>query len=438
VKAGRFFICVLVFGSFGAACGRTGSTAQRRDNTGGDSEQGAAYSRAGGSSVSSKGGAPTPGGAGAPSLGGTGEVGEGGEAGEAPCPPHSLGVEGCECGATWIHVVNEGEEDRAVAIAVDSDGNVVVVGQPRAWARKYDAGGAEIWSQAFVSSSPDGVLGVAADREGNTLVTGSVAGAGWVGKYASDGAELWTVAGPLSDGVAADTDGNVVLTGPALGATKYNPDGEELWSSPSSAVLFDSWTSAIGTDSARNVVVVGSVRQDDDPLGAENWRTDIWVRKLDPEGDELWRRTYDGGRDDWGYSVTIDSRDNVIVAGRSYLKTQAGSLSYLGWLRKYDPAGEELWTRIEEGPSGASGGAPLVGTRQMGLALGDSDDILVAWKEPHRYDDQGTLKEAWSCPASLLAVDSHGNLLLAGSVTRPNLDDTFVEQVDVWIGSYTP
>ena len=358
------------------------------------------------------------------------------DAADGGCLVHPLDVADCGCGARWLRSYDPGTEDGAGGLTTSASGDVIVAGWTRArmnastdaWVRKYDAQGTEIWTRTFDLGGDDRAAGVAVDRSGNVIVTGSTGADGWLRKYDGTGAEVWTlrVAG-ARDAVAADDGGNVLVAGPSVGASKYDPAGALLWTWPPAALnLAQNWTTGIAVDSGGNVVVAGSVRQDDGAIGTENWRTDIYVRRLDPAGTELWTRTYDGGRDDWGYAVAVDAQRNVIVAGRSYLRPANAAFSYHGWLRKYDAAGGELWTRAEAG----------AGPRELGnrVAVDAAGNVFVTWLGIWTYDGQGTPGGRDPCRADLLAIDGAGRRALAGNVARPT--NTFESLVDVWVGSY--
>jgi len=53
-----------------------------------------------------------------------------------------------------------------------------------------------------------------------------------------------------------------------------------------------------------------------------------------------WWRTWDGGGQDWGYSVCVDRENNIVVAGNSY-NPSTGSVDGHVW--KYSPGGDLLW-----------------------------------------------------------------------------------------------
>ncbi len=134
------------------------------------------------------------------------------------------------------HAGSGGSNDGGEGVAVDSTGDVVVVGfeavggqSDNAWIRKYDPDGSEVWTQTFngPSDGRDRAQGVAVAGADEIVVVGStVAGSQsdniWVRRYDTDGNETYPWAteynspGFLSDvanGVAADEDGNVAVGG---------------------------------------------------------------------------------------------------------------------------------------------------------------------------------------------------------------------------------
>ena len=71
-----------------------------------------------------------------------------------------------------------------------------------------------------------------------------------------------------------------------------------------------------------------------------NGGSDVYVLKLDENGDTLWTRTYGSSSDDGAFSVIETSDGNYLVAG--YTKSAGGGNVYLLML---DPDGDTLWTR---------------------------------------------------------------------------------------------
>ena len=95
----------------------------------------------------------------------------------------------------------------------------------------------------------------------------------------------------------------------------------------------------IATDATGNVVVTGHLT-DSDTFG------DVWLRKYDPDGNVLWTKTYDSTYgNSYGYAVATDALENILVTG--YEASPPFGTARI-WLRKYDPAGNILWTETYE------------------------------------------------------------------------------------------
>jgi len=140
-----------------------------------------------------------------------------------------------------------GSNDRAVAIAVDASGNVVVTGLSNGanydYATiKYSSAGVPLWTNRYngPANNDDSVAATAVDSSGNVFVTGAAAiGVSGTGTftnayatvaYSSSGVPLWTnLYGPGSAlAIALDSSGNVFVTGqggvgnPGYATIKYS------------------------------------------------------------------------------------------------------------------------------------------------------------------------------------------------------------------------
>lgn len=197
----------------------------------------------------------------------------------------------------------------------------------------------------------------------------------------------------LGQSIALDPSGNILSTGrfdgtvdfdPGVGVTnltslgsgdvyiaKLDSLGELVW-----AKSFGSTTSdapySVATDSAGNVYVTGNYQLtvDFDPSSGvaqqtSNGTNDIFVVKLDANGNFVWVKTFGGGGSDSGYSVVADSTGNVYVtgnflgtvdfdpgAGTSNL-TDAGSWD--AFILKLDVNGNFVWARNVGGTSTDNG-----------------------------------------------------------------------------------
>src|SRR5205085_2866670 len=106
-----------------------------------------------------------------------------------------------------------------------------------------------------------------------------------------------------------------------------------------------------GPDPARAVAADGSVYVAGDLPRALPGQTsaggiDAYVRKYDAAGNELWTRQFGTGGADCVGAVAVDA-SGVYVAGYTHgtLPGQSSAGDEDAFVRKYDAAGNELWTR---------------------------------------------------------------------------------------------
>jgi hypothetical protein len=164
----------------------------------------------------------------------------------------------------WSRQPGTSEDDVALGIAANTDGNVSVVGYTLgalggrnkgffdAWVIKFDGDGRLLWSRQPGTSDFDRANGVAPGTDGNVYVVGEKgiedawvikfggpdkggSSDAWVIEFDGDGHQLWTRQPGTSDedeglGAATDTDGNVSVVGVTRGALGGANKGEaDAW-----------------------------------------------------------------------------------------------------------------------------------------------------------------------------------------------------------------
>jgi len=209
----------------------------------------------------------------------------------------------------WSKAFDQGRNDGALEVVVDSVNNVIVTGGCNLWhdydedgeeddeevnsdycTIKYHQYGNEVWDEPlfYDSEHPDTAYGAAVDSQDNIIVTGSYS-------TPPPEAQPGTIALPQTHGYTT---------------IKYSPDGNELWPQPA---IYDGDGQEnaydVAVDSEDNVIVTGK----DSSVGSWNYHT----IKYDRDKRELWNRTYDGGQWDSALDVVVDSADNIIVTGSS-------------------------------------------------------------------------------------------------------------------------
>ena len=198
------------------------------------------------------------------------------------------------------------------------------------------------WLQQFGGQYNDKAWGVAADTSG-IYVVGQTAAAGSGGlpemrsflrKYSPVGSEIW---GRELNGTArrAAVDSNgVYVVGPGL--QKFSRDGAEIW-----VRQFDTSFSFLSVASIPDgVYIAGFV------LPTNPGTHDAIVRKYDAAGNEVWTRVFGGADHDEALGLAADAT-GVYVVGQTQggLPGRAKTGTRDAFVRKYDFAGNELWTR---------------------------------------------------------------------------------------------
>jgi uncharacterized protein (TIGR03437 family) len=185
--------------------------------------------------------------------------------------------------------------------------------------------------------------------------------AGWIGysqaivrKYSTAGDELWTrTMSVFNAGGVVVNAGSVYFVGWIDNASgfvrKYSPEGDELWTRPVDTGQICSCyppLAAVTTDST-GVYVAGAV-----------------LSKLDPGGNTLWKRPF-AATGAYRISAAVLDETGLYLAGitERELPGQCKAGSGDAFVRKYDTAGNEQWTR-QFGTSGRefAGGAAVDST----------------------------------------------------------------------------
>jgi hypothetical protein len=242
----------------------------------------------------------------------------------------------------WTTTWDQGRSERVKDIALDSNGDLYVVGSSgsRAFLTKFDKhDGSELWnitwnpSQQYYSYSTS-ATGVDVSLEGDIYVTGkqsyefSYSGYTFSGekffirKYNSTRDKQWERAYSGSDNsltegwdVEVHTDGYIYAVGGDdrdIGLAKLTPDNTQVYYQ-----IYDVSVTDVGEglalDSNNNIFITA---------GTYNDSTGDWearMLKCSNSGTLLYNRSLNFAGEDRGYSVTVDSRDNAYFCGHATL-----------------------------------------------------------------------------------------------------------------------
>jgi hypothetical protein len=214
----------------------------------------------------------------------------------------------------------------------------------------------------------------------------------WVVKTDIDGAILWK----SNYGGTSDETGNCIIQtqdgGYAVAGMTWSKDGDirnnhgkgDFWVLKLSASGKIEWQKTYGgseDDEASSIVqmpdggylVTGyTYSNDGDVTGLHSGGFgDIWLIRIDPNGNLLWQKTYGGSRNDVAYSIISTTDGNYMIGGISESSDgdatdNHGKADY--WLIKINSVGKILWQKTYGG-SKDEFLASVIETADKGFAL---------------------------------------------------------------------
>jgi len=310
-------------------------------------------------------------------------------------------------GVVWSNQIGTEGQDRAQNIAVDSAGNIIVVGSTQGYLGddilgtnqgyfdvlivKYDGFGNVLWKRQFGSISNDSANAVAVDGADNIYITGSA----------------WD-----------DIDGSgpeVHYGGQDFFVAKYDATGNRQWlhqfgTSNSSEI----GNSIAVSSSGDRIYVAGSP---------------AYIAQLDQNGENPQQLSHPPSSGEVT-GVVVDSAGNVYLSGNTFIDLDgpSGPAEYHGssdgyvskynasgilqWVRQVGSRGWDVATDVSLGP----GGVYITGTAAGPLyPLFEHEKGIFVYK----YDENGNLLKrkqiyAWSASSTGIAVDSTGTVYITG------------------------
>ncbi len=376
----------------------------------------------------------------------------------------------------WAIQHDSGGFDRAVAIAVDAAGNTYVTGigvmsnenRGDMMTISYDPAGAQRWvalrDNGF--NTVEQPTGIAVDGDGNVVVIGasfepsgaSECPAGSADavtlKYSSVGTLLWEQRfdephpsgcfdeGPVS--VAVDPIGDIYLAGISqFNFSGVNPDSLVLKYSSDGALQ---WASRVDTSSsgdyARRIAVDGSgVYVSSDSVGFDGEQStdyDILTMKLQPTtGGVVWTARFDSGAKstETVADLALDPDGNVLVTGTSV--TSTGTLDYV--TLKYSAAGISQWVATYDGTGwDEATGLAVDATGHVyvtGFSAANSFDIATVKYDPDGVQVDVALYDSgdWGDFGRGIALDGQGNVYVGG-ISEDFTQEVVTIRYGVWCG----
>ncbi|MFX1574563.1 MAG: SBBP repeat-containing protein [Promethearchaeota archaeon] len=220
--------------------------------------------------------------------------------------------------------------------------------------------------------------------------------------------------------IALDSLGNIYLAGltyegeeHVMCVVKFNSSGDYQWNSTwDGGINHMDRAEGIALDSSGNIYLAGATFD-----GISN--TDMCLVKFDNSGQYQWNHTLDGGYHDVAYGITLDSSDNIYLGGYTFNSVSDYDMCVV----KFNNSGDYQWNSTWDGgiyDEDIANGIALDSSGNIYLA-GYTYDVVSDWDMCLvKFDNSGNYQ--WSCTrggdysdvAHSMVLDSSDNIYLAG------------------------
>lgn len=224
----------------------------------------------------------------------------------------------------WTHTYGGDRKEVGYSVCETTDGGYVITGSTKSfgyegiWLLKTDPSGDTVWTRTYGSSNDDVGHCVKETNDGGYIVTGEH----WFWDYVS----MERKTAPKS----------------ALYLLKTDSVGDTLWTRAYGGIWWD-YGYSLTQASDNGYLIVGQTSS----LGLYH----LWVLKIDSKGDTLWTQTYGGFKIDEGRCIQETAGGYIITGWTNASNGEGGDL----WLLKINSDGDTLWTQTYGGSYGDKG-----------------------------------------------------------------------------------
>ncbi len=263
----------------------------------------------------------------------------------------------------WVNHFGGSNYDYCTDVIPTSDDGYLLAGETRSadgdvnsqygngdgWIVKTNATGDIEWSQNFGGTQYDVFNAAAPSNDGNYLLAGNTLSDdmdisnplgltdAWLVKASANGNLLWSknFGGTSSDyfnDVTQASDGSIWAVGRSFssdvdapfnrGSTdlfvvRLNSNGDKIWSNTYGGQFLDEGNAIIETADGNMVIANVSSSNDGDILDGQGVN-DAWIIKMDPNGNILWSKNFGGTSSEGAEAITETNDGGLFIAGYSY------------------------------------------------------------------------------------------------------------------------
>jgi hypothetical protein len=268
---------------------------------------------------------------------------------------------------------------------------------------KLDADGKRRWGTYYGGSEAEDGYGLFVTKNGLSFITGNtqsttgIASTGahkttltsvrnaFVAGFDQNGTRLWGTylggtVGEQGRGITGDNKNSIYITGGSNSTTgistsgthqpvmtgsndafivKMTRGGVRIWGTYYGGSLVD-WGNKMVLDSSCNIYLAGMAQSTDSIATAGTFQTvhgggfwDGYIAKFDSNGQRKWASYFGGSGNDQAHEVALDVSGNIVIAGETVSSGLASSGAHQtsfgggtndGFIAKFDPAGNRLWS----------------------------------------------------------------------------------------------
>jgi hypothetical protein len=276
----------------------------------------------------------------------------------------------------WDKTFGGSGGDMGESVQQTKDGGYIITGYTDSygagsldvWLIKTDSKGNKEWDKTFGGAKDEYGESVQQTKDGGYIITGCTLS--YSASYSADESDIWliktdskgnkewdkTFGTPYWDwgySVQQTKDGGYIIAGIRGYVVPYGEGKNDLWLIKTDSKGNKEWDKTFG---GAKDEYGESVQQTKDggyiitgctfSYGAEE--SDIWLIKIDSEGNKEWDKAFENSNWDWGYSVQQTKDGGYIITG---CMTSYGVEESDVWLIKTDSRGNKEWDKIFGGPN---------------------------------------------------------------------------------------
>jgi len=299
----------------------------------------------------------------------------------------------------WTKTIGGKEDDKGFSLIQTPDGGYVIAGATKSFGAggydvylvKLDANGNLQWTKTIGGKKEDGGISLIQTSDGGYAIAGATTsfGAGYADVYVvkldANGNLQWTktIGGPgneMGQSLIQTSDGGYAIAG---ATTSFGAGYADVYVVKLDANGNLQWTKTIG---GKNIEEGFSLIQTSDGGYAIAGYTtsfgagglDVYVVKLNANGNLQWTKTIGGPKDDWGISLIQTSDGGYAIAG---ITTSFGAGEWDVYVVKPDANGNLQWTKTIGAKNKNYSKSSLIQTSDGGYAITSSTSSFGAGEE---------------------------------------------------------